>query len=268
LSEYTFGDTDLARERLAIVADAFAPPTRALLSELPAERPRYVVDLGCGPGYTTALLAERFSESYVTGLDSSAAMIDEARTRVGHALFAVADVSERLQLPADLAYARLLLGHLPAPGRALEAWARSLRGQGLLVCEEPVRYRYHDEWFARYEAAVTGVVALTGATLWAAADLEATPLACTRIVDRVVEHPVSVRTAAAMFWRNAVQWRDRVADADALIDHFRALDRGVAPEAACKASPEGGESDSGEDTSTDDVVMWEIRQVVYVKNRV
>ena len=57
---YAFGDSALARERLGIVADTFAAPTRALLRDLPPGGRRYVVDLGCGPGYTTALLCEAF----------------------------------------------------------------------------------------------------------------------------------------------------------------------------------------------------------------
>ena len=43
-----------------LVADTFAAPTRALLADLPSTLGRYVLDLGCGPGYTTALLRDAF----------------------------------------------------------------------------------------------------------------------------------------------------------------------------------------------------------------
>ena len=65
----------------------------------------------------------------------------EARERVPSAWFTVADVTEPLRLPADVVYARLLLGHLPDPGAALARWAAAIRPPGLIVCEEPVRYR-------------------------------------------------------------------------------------------------------------------------------
>jgi trans-aconitate 2-methyltransferase len=246
LSEYTFGDSNLARDRLAIVAETFESPTRALLDDLPTTFVRYILDLGCGPGHTTMLLRATFPLAQITGFDSSEAMLAEARSRVADATFAVFDVTHPLLLPADIVFSRCLLGHLPNPGTVLSTWATSLRpGNGLLVCEEPVRYRTPDPWFARYEEAVTGVVASTGATLWAAPALDDDPASCDRVVDRVVEHPVTKACAAGMFWRNAAQWRDRVEGGDALVDHFRSLER----------------------SDDDEIVTWELRQVVFRKRR-
>jgi trans-aconitate 2-methyltransferase len=235
---YAFGDTDLARERLALVADTFEAPTRTLLRDLPAGGYRYVVDMGCGPGFTTALLREAIPHSFTTGIDASPAMIAEARERVRDAHFVVADVTAPLSLPAQLVYARLLLGHLPDPASALAAWAAALRAGGLIVCEEPVRYRSTDPVFARYEVAVTAVVAARGATLWAGPALDADPPGCRRTIDRVVEHPVPAARAAAMFWRNAATWGG---DAD-LVDALQEVER----------------------ERRADVIMWELRQTVWV----
>jgi trans-aconitate 2-methyltransferase len=241
---YTFGDSALARERMGIVADAFDAPTRSLLHDLPDGFRRYVLDLGCGPGYTTALLAEHFPLAQVTGMDGSAAMIEEARERVAHAWFVTTDVTKPLLLPADVVYARLLLGHLPDASGALDNWATALRpGNGIIVCEEPVRYRSDNPSFAQYEVLVTDVVARTGATLWAGAALDRDPAGCRRVLDRVVEHLVPAGRAAAMFWRNAMQWGDGIAEVPALIESFRKL-----------------ESDGAEEP-----VIWEIRQSVWLK---
>jgi SAM-dependent methyltransferase len=235
-TSYSFGDSDIARERLAIVADTFAAPTRQLLADLPPMQPRYVLDMGCGPGHTAVLLQERFPHSEVTGLDSSAAMVEEARGRVPSAWFTVADVTDRLRLPADVVYARLLLGHLPDPAAALARWATAIRPPGLIVCEEPVRYMSDDPLFTRYEAAVTAVVAARGATLWAGPVLDTDPPGCARTLDRVVEHPVRKGRAAAMFWRNAVTWSDEVREAGELIERLRTL------EAADPTKTSGGRS--------------------------
>jgi SAM-dependent methyltransferase len=235
--KYTFGDSDLARERMRLVAETFAPPTRALLRDLPPGDRRYVIDLGCGPGDSTALLVERFPHAFVTGIDGSEAMIAEARERVRAAQFTVRDVTDPVELPAQVTYARMVLGHLPDQAGALARWAKALRPGGLLVCEEPVRYRSDLDVFARYERAVTAVVAAAGGTLWASAALDGNPSDCERALDRVVELPVPAARASAMFWRNAAVW----GGAPALIDELRAVD-----------SPED--------------VMWELRQSVWVKN--
>ena len=240
-TNYSFGDTDIARERLAIVADTFEAPTRALLADLPPMQPRYVLDMGCGPGHTAMLLQDRFPHSEVTGLDASPEMVAEARQRVPSAWFTVADVTEPLRLPADVVYARLLLGHLPDPGAALARWAAAIRPPGLIVCEEPVRYVSEDPLFARYEAAVTAVVAARGATLWAGPALDTDPPGCARLFDRVVEHPVRASRAAAMFWRNAVTWGREVAGSDQLIEELRTLE--------------------ADDPDVD--VRWELRQTVW-----
>jgi trans-aconitate 2-methyltransferase len=240
-TQYSFGDSDIARERLAIVAETFEGPTRQLLGDLPPMQPRYVIDMGCGPGHTSALLHARFPHSEVTGLDSSAAMVEEARGRVPGAWFTVADVTDPLRLPADVVYARLLLGHLPHPAAAIAHWVAAIRPPGLVVCEEPVRYVSDNPLFTRYEAAVTAVVAARGATLWAGPVLDTDPPGCTRTIDRVVEHPVRAGRAAAMFWRNAVAWGSEVADGAQLVEQLRTL----------------------EADDPNEIVQWELRQTVW-----
>jgi trans-aconitate 2-methyltransferase len=59
-----------------------ARPFFDLLARVGAELPRYVVDMGCGPGNLTALLAERWPAAAVCGVDSSPEMIEAARALV------------------------------------------------------------------------------------------------------------------------------------------------------------------------------------------
>jgi len=51
-----------------------------LLARVGADLPGYVVDMGCGPGNLTAVLAERWPAAAVCGVDSSPEMIAAART--------------------------------------------------------------------------------------------------------------------------------------------------------------------------------------------
>jgi len=50
-----------------------------LLARVGADLPGYVVDMGCGPGNLTAVLAERWPAAAVCGVDSSPEMIEAAR---------------------------------------------------------------------------------------------------------------------------------------------------------------------------------------------
>jgi SAM-dependent methyltransferase len=242
VTSYAFGDTDLARARLGLVADTFAEPTRELLRTVPAGDRRYLLDLGCGPGYSALLLRERFPHAFVTGIDASEAMVAEARERLPDGLFFVGDVTAPLRLPAHLVYARLLLGHVADTSGTLANWSRALLPNGILVCEEPIRYRSDVPVFARYETVVTDVVASYGGTLWAGAALDPELPQCSRDLDRVVQHPVSAGRAAGMFWRNAATFGGD----HEMIEELRTIER----------------------DDVDGVVVWELRQTVWVKNPV
>ena len=54
-------------------------PCRDLVSRIAIPNPRRVIDLGCGPGNSSEVLAARWPEAELTGLDSSAQMIAKAR---------------------------------------------------------------------------------------------------------------------------------------------------------------------------------------------
>ncbi|QBS43620.1 trans-aconitate 2-methyltransferase [Nocardia sp. CS682] len=62
-------------------ADHRARPFFELISRIDAEKPRRVVDLGCGPGTLTGVLAERWPDAQLDALDSSPEMVQEAQER-------------------------------------------------------------------------------------------------------------------------------------------------------------------------------------------
>lgn len=58
-------------------------PALDLLSQVPLDEASDVIDLGCGPGHQTALLAKRYPDACVTGVDSSSDMLGQARETYG-----------------------------------------------------------------------------------------------------------------------------------------------------------------------------------------
>jgi trans-aconitate methyltransferase len=55
-------------------------PAAELLARIPLDDVSTIVDLGCGPGNSTALLKHRWPSAHITGVDNSPAMLEEARS--------------------------------------------------------------------------------------------------------------------------------------------------------------------------------------------
>lgn len=68
-------------------------PVRDLVAAIPDREVRLAIDLGCGPGNSTEVLAERFPEAAVSGIDSSEDMIAAANKRLPAMQFEVSDIA-------------------------------------------------------------------------------------------------------------------------------------------------------------------------------
>jgi trans-aconitate 2-methyltransferase len=80
-------------DRYLAFADERGRPFLDLVSRIAGVDPRTVVDLGCGAGNLTVLLAERWPGARVLGVDSSAQMVRAAPTQA-RVEFTVADIRE------------------------------------------------------------------------------------------------------------------------------------------------------------------------------
>ena len=113
-------------------------PVRDLLARS-AERPvTSVMDLGCGPGNSTELLRARFPGAAVSGLDSSADMLDAARRRLPEVEFLLGDIAawhgpERY----DVVLANASLQWVPDHAALLPALLERLAPGGQLAVQMP-----------------------------------------------------------------------------------------------------------------------------------
>src|SRR5580692_4209579 len=69
-------------------------PAAELLARIEADAPAKAVDLGCGPGNSTALLAARWPHADLEGVDSSPEMLAEAKRSGVKARWAQADIAQ------------------------------------------------------------------------------------------------------------------------------------------------------------------------------
>ncbi len=86
-------------------ADERTRPAAELLARVPDEVPARVIDLGCGPGNSTALLRARWPAAHLEGLDSSPQMLEQARAAGIDAQWIEADVAAwRADAPYDVIF--------------------------------------------------------------------------------------------------------------------------------------------------------------------
>ena len=69
-------------------------PALDLIARLrPEPAPRRILDIGCGPGTVTTLLADRWPEAEIVGVDSSPEMLDDARALMPDVTWVQADIT-------------------------------------------------------------------------------------------------------------------------------------------------------------------------------
>lgn len=121
-------------------ADERLRPFVELVQRIDAPAPARVVDLGCGPGNATALLAQRWPDAQILGVDNSPEMIDRANAAgFGPTIAFVLGDAARFAAPGELdvivsnATFQWVPGHL----EHLPALVDSLRPSGTLAFQVP-----------------------------------------------------------------------------------------------------------------------------------
>ena len=123
-------------------ADERGRPFLDLVARIGHPAPRRVVDLGCGPGNLTTLLADRWPGAVVEGIDASQEMIAEAVAWRGDRLsFRVEDVTRwAMPVDADVVVSNALLQWVPGHRELLSRWATDLPEKGWLALQVPANF--------------------------------------------------------------------------------------------------------------------------------
>lgn len=115
-------------------------PGLDLLARVPVESPERVVDLGCGPGNLTLVLAERWPDAEVAGIDHDDAMLEDAVAR---------DPDRRVSWMAgdlatwtaahrvDVVFSNAALHWVDDHPRVLQRWMGQLSPGGALAFQVP-----------------------------------------------------------------------------------------------------------------------------------
>jgi trans-aconitate 2-methyltransferase len=113
-------------------------PAIDLLAGVDLASPRQVVDLGCGPGNSTELLAARWPDAEVVGTDNSEAMLSAARERLPKIRFELSDIATwQPDTAPDLVYANAALQWVGPHTALLPRLFATLAPGGVLAVQMP-----------------------------------------------------------------------------------------------------------------------------------
>jgi trans-aconitate 2-methyltransferase len=114
-------------------------PARDLLAQVPLEEPGLAIDMGCGPGNSTELIADRFPQARVEGMDSDENMLEAARKRLPGLTFSQGDLETWLPAEkAGLLYANAVFQWVPEQLAVLKRlMAEGLKPGGVLAIQMP-----------------------------------------------------------------------------------------------------------------------------------
>ena len=116
-------------------------PALDLLGRVTLSSPKLIYDLGCGTGEVTRILAQRFPQARVVGVDSSPEMLDEARRTDSAVTWEEGDIAcWAAQEEVDLLYSNAALHWLPDHGSLFPRLAATLAEGGVFAAQMPLNW--------------------------------------------------------------------------------------------------------------------------------
>lgn len=119
-------------------ADHRMRPALDLLARIRAEAPGSVVDLGCGAGNVTKLLADRWPKARVTGIDTAMPMLEKARAATPRIAYLHGELAQWLPAePVDVVYSNAALHWLEGHEALFARLMRQVATGGTLAVQMP-----------------------------------------------------------------------------------------------------------------------------------
>lgn len=141
---YAMGRSSSERERLSYQDRVYGPHSEHFLRCAGLAEGMRVLDVGCGTGTTSRLIARLVgTRGHVLGIDEDAAALEAAREAAAGAglrnvQFSVSAIEDlALDQPVDALFGRLILMHLDDPAAALKHLAAFVRPGGIVSFQEP-----------------------------------------------------------------------------------------------------------------------------------
>lgn len=118
-------------------------PAIDLVNRININNPKKILDIGCGPGNSTQVLAEKFPEAYILGIDSSINMIESAIKNYPKLDFKFCDASKDLDIldkDFNIVFSNACIQWIPNHEKLLKDMLRLLDKNGVLAVQTPMNY--------------------------------------------------------------------------------------------------------------------------------
>ncbi len=124
-------------------ADERFRPAYDLIAQITLKAPASICDLGCGTGHLTKVLAERWPDSKVTGIDSSEEMLKIAHTISADIKWEKKDIKdwEPKTTKFDLIFSNSVLHWLGDHGSLFKKLLDALNPKGVLAIQMPNNFK-------------------------------------------------------------------------------------------------------------------------------
>lgn len=115
-------------------------PAIDLAKRISVERPKNILDIGCGPGNSTSVLRKRFPQACILGVDSSEDMIKKAKESYPDMNFALCDVTTGLDKLGtyDVIFSNACLQWIPNHRAFIPMLFHRLNKNGVLAVQMPM----------------------------------------------------------------------------------------------------------------------------------
>jgi trans-aconitate 2-methyltransferase len=113
-------------------------PSIDLVARIPLDSPQTIIDLGCGPGNSTAILRQRWQDARIVGLDNSPEMIATASAKYPQDRWQLADIASwKADTPCDIVFSNATLHWLPNHAELLPHLLTQVADGGVLAVQMP-----------------------------------------------------------------------------------------------------------------------------------
>ena len=118
-------------------------PAIDLVNRINVDNPEKIIDIGCGPGNSTQVLAGRFPDAYIVGVDKSEEMISAAKKSYPNLDFNICDAGTELsQLDSDfdIVFSNACIQWIPDHANLITNMLNLLKRNGILAVQIPMNF--------------------------------------------------------------------------------------------------------------------------------